>query len=206
MTKIKKYAGFNVRMWASTIDTIIAYFTLDPLVNYLLKLTGKPEVVQESSGFSDATIQQLANLQNPNVINTLIAQATHDTSGWFADWALESILQSVALLLFSAICWKLWSATPGKIICKIKVVDANSEEPMSDKQILLRCLGYIVSCAVLFLGIFWIGFDKRKQGWHDKIANTVVIRKLSQKEQEAQAAEEKLRQFLESTQPEPRRF
>jgi uncharacterized RDD family membrane protein YckC len=27
------------------------------------------------------------------------------------------------------------------------------------------------------LGFLWIAFDDRKQGWHDKIAGTVVIRK-----------------------------
>jgi uncharacterized RDD family membrane protein YckC len=31
----------------------------------------------------------------------------------------------------------------------------------------------------LFLGIIWVGFDKRKQGWHDKLAGTVVIRNKS---------------------------
>jgi uncharacterized RDD family membrane protein YckC len=25
------------------------------------------------------------------------------------------------------------------------------------------------------LGFIWIAFDKRKQGWHDKLAGTVVI-------------------------------
>jgi uncharacterized RDD family membrane protein YckC len=28
----------------------------------------------------------------------------------------------------------------------------------------------------LFLGFFWIAIDMRKQGWHDKLANTVVVR------------------------------
>jgi uncharacterized RDD family membrane protein YckC len=29
---------------------------------------------------------------------------------------------------------------------------------------------------VLFLGFFWIIWDAEKQGWHDKIAGTVVVR------------------------------
>jgi uncharacterized RDD family membrane protein YckC len=28
----------------------------------------------------------------------------------------------------------------------------------------------------LFIGILWVAFDSRKQGWHDKIAGTVVVR------------------------------
>jgi uncharacterized RDD family membrane protein YckC len=29
----------------------------------------------------------------------------------------------------------------------------------------------------LFAGIIWVAFDRRKQGWHDKLADTVVVRK-----------------------------
>jgi len=28
----------------------------------------------------------------------------------------------------------------------------------------------------LFLGIVWVAFDRRKQGWHEKLAGTVVVR------------------------------
>ena len=33
----------------------------------------------------------------------------------------------------------------------------------------------MISGALFNLGFIWIAFDKRKQGWHDKIAGTVVI-------------------------------
>jgi uncharacterized RDD family membrane protein YckC len=39
----------------------------------------------------------------------------------------------------------------------------------------VRLACYFVSAAVLYLGFFWIAIDRRKQGWHDKIAGTVVI-------------------------------
>jgi len=29
----------------------------------------------------------------------------------------------------------------------------------------------------LFVGYLWVGFDPKKQGWHDHIAGTVVVRK-----------------------------
>jgi len=35
----------------------------------------------------------------------------------------------------------------------------------------------IISFAVLLLGVIWVAFDGRKQGWHDKLANTVVVRR-----------------------------
>ncbi|MBL8320870.1 MAG: RDD family protein, partial [Acinetobacter sp.] len=44
------------------------------------------------------------------------------------------------------------------------------------KQSIIRYVGYFPAMMALFIGIFWVAFDKRKQGWHDKMANTVVIR------------------------------
>jgi uncharacterized RDD family membrane protein YckC len=41
---------------------------------------------------------------------------------------------------------------------------------------LVRGLGAALSVVVLFLGFFWIAWDPDKQGWHDRIAGTVVIR------------------------------
>jgi uncharacterized RDD family membrane protein YckC len=43
-------------------------------------------------------------------------------------------------------------------------------------QSLVRYFGYFASCIPLFAGFIWIAFDRRKQGWHDKMANTVVVR------------------------------
>jgi len=156
-----KYATFNRRMWASTIDSILAYFTLDPMVDYAL--------AKNVAATPDISLLQLADMQsNPALLSETIGR-------YIMDLGVEWTAQTLALLLVVAICWKLWEASPGKMICKIRVVDAASEDPISNRQIALRCLGYIVACAPLFLGILWIGLDKRKQGWHDKIANTVVI-------------------------------
>jgi uncharacterized RDD family membrane protein YckC len=41
---------------------------------------------------------------------------------------------------------------------------------------LLRYVGLIISFAVIFIGVIWVAFDGRKQGWHDKIAGTLVVR------------------------------
>ena len=38
-------------------------------------------------------------------------------------------------------------------------------------------IAQIPSGIVLGLGYVWIGFDSRKQGWHDQIARTFVLRK-----------------------------
>ena len=40
----------------------------------------------------------------------------------------------------------------------------------------LRYIGFIISCVVFFIGVIWAAFDGQKQGWHDKIAGTYVVK------------------------------
>ncbi|HET7686351.1 MAG TPA: RDD family protein, partial [Candidatus Limnocylindria bacterium] len=37
--------------------------------------------------------------------------------------------------------------------------------------------GLIISFVVILLGVIWVAFDSRKQGWHDKLAKTLVVRR-----------------------------
>jgi uncharacterized RDD family membrane protein YckC len=71
--------------------------------------------------------------------------------------------------------WRYCGATPGKIALGLRVVDATSGKPPALGRLALRFLAYFVSALPLYLGFVWIGVDRRKQGWHDKIARTVVI-------------------------------
>ena len=88
------------------------------------------------------------------------------------DVLLNYIVPAIAVILF----WVSKSATPGKMALRLKIVDAKTGEKPSTGQFIGRYLGYYVSMIPLFLGIIWVGIDKRKQGWHDKLAGTVVIR------------------------------
>jgi len=64
--------------------------------------------------------------------------------------------------------------TPGKMLLGLQVVSVDGT-PISFGTAFLRSVGYLVSSLVFCLGYIWIAFDKKKQGWHDKIAGTVVI-------------------------------
>lgn len=90
----------------------------------------------------------------------------------FWDVMLNYILPAIAVIVF----WIYKSATPGKMATKLMIVDAETGGRPSTSQFIGRYLGYYISMIPLFLGIIWVGFDKRKQGWHDKLAGTVVIR------------------------------
>ena len=71
--------------------------------------------------------------------------------------------------------WVYKNATPGKMLFKSVIVDVKTLSAPSTTQNIIRYLAYFVSFSVLGLGFIWIAFDKRKQGWHDKLAGTVVI-------------------------------
>ena len=69
----------------------------------------------------------------------------------------------------------LFRSTPGKIALSARIMDAQSGGRPSTARLVARCFAYIASGLPLFLGFVWIAIDRRKQGWHDKIAGTVVV-------------------------------
>jgi len=88
------------------------------------------------------------------------------------DVFLNYIFPAIAVVIF----WTYKSATPGKMATKLTIVDARTGQHPTTSQFIIRYLGYYVATIPLGLGILWVAFDNRKQGWHDKMANTVVIR------------------------------
>ena len=87
-------------------------------------------------------------------------------------WDMVTLLViAVGTLAF----WRCQGATPGKIAIAARIVDAQTGQPPSTARLVVRLFGYVVSALPLCLGFLWIAFDRRKQGWHDKIAGTVVI-------------------------------
>lgn len=90
----------------------------------------------------------------------------------FWDFLLNYLLPAIAVILF----WHYKSATPGKMALGLEIVDAQTGQTPSTGQFIGRYLAYYVSAIPLLLGIFWVGVDRRKQGWHDKLAGTIVIR------------------------------
>lgn len=72
--------------------------------------------------------------------------------------------------------WMWRSTTPGKMLFGLKIVDENGNN-MTPGTAVIRYIGYILSAIILFIGYIMIGFSKTKQGLHDKIAKTYVVRK-----------------------------
>jgi len=89
-----------------------------------------------------------------------------------ADLLISLFLPAIAIVIF----WINRQATPGKMAISAQIVDAKTGGNPTTGQLIGRYLGYYVSIIPLFLGLIWVAFDPRKQGWHDKLAGTVVVR------------------------------
>lgn len=89
------------------------------------------------------------------------------------DFLLSWVFPAVAIILF----WVAKQATPGKMAFSAKIVDAKTGNAANPGQLIGRYFAYFLSLIPLGLGCIWVAFDERKQGWHDKLAGTVVIRK-----------------------------
>ena len=73
--------------------------------------------------------------------------------------------------------WAWRGQTVGMMPFGLHVVRTEDGARPDIVQAFLRYVGLVISFAVLLLGVIWVAFDGRKQGWHDKLANTVVVRR-----------------------------
>jgi uncharacterized RDD family membrane protein YckC len=79
-------------------------------------------------------------------------------------------------LVYFPYFWSKSGQTPGQKMMGIKVVRDADGGPVTMGSAILRLLGYWVSGFVFYLGYIWIFVDKRKRGWFDLIAGTVVVK------------------------------
>ena len=91
----------------------------------------------------------------------------------------ESAASFLVLLigpLYFVLLTGLRGQTLGKMALGIRVVGRDGQVPGLGYAALREIVGKFVSGLAFLLGFLWIGLDGRKQGWHDKIAGTLVVR------------------------------
>ncbi len=79
------------------------------------------------------------------------------------------------------------SGTPGKRLLGLRLVNSNFNRP-TYRQGFIRWLMTIPSALVFCLGYILAARHPKKQGWHDRVAGTYVIRGRPASEQPARAA------------------
>lgn len=85
----------------------------------------------------------------------------------------------ISFIIGLAYNWYFWTRqngqTPGKSVMKIRVVKTDGS-PMSDGDAVLRYIGYYINSVLMMLGWLWAFVDSNRQGLHDKIVNTYVVK------------------------------
>jgi uncharacterized RDD family membrane protein YckC len=149
-----EYVGFWIRVLAALIDTALLSLALWPLGHLLFRQLHLRAPDWDPNG--------------PAILDLSQLQLQFSPGGWL----LQITLPAVIIILF----WMARQATPGKMLFGARIVDASSGLPLRFGQACMRYLGYYISTLFMCMGFIWVGFDPRKQGWHDKLAHSVVVR------------------------------
>jgi len=150
---IYKFAGFWRRLIAYVIDSTITAIVFFVLFMIAMMAFFFGSISGNNSG-------SLADLMYPAMTSSYV----------FFIWIFYAAVSIAYFTYFHGTTGR----TPGKMLLGLQVISADGT-PISFGIAFLRAVGYLVSGALFNLGFIWIAFDKRKQGWHDKIAGTVVI-------------------------------
>ncbi|HOG17335.1 MAG TPA: RDD family protein [Syntrophales bacterium] len=146
---VERYGGFWRRALAFAIDAAIIF-----VVVHLLLLTG--------------VVALLLGRLTPDEWPALITYGGPLFLGYAA--AASFVTKFLYFVYFHG----AGGRTPGKMIMGLRVRPLDGS-PMTFGLAFLRWVGYIVSLLPLYLGFLWIAVDRRKRGWHDHIAGTVVV-------------------------------
>ena len=98
------------------------------------------------------------------------------SSGSYSSGTFDIVINYVFPLVVTILFWVYKMATPGKMLINAKIVDAKTGKKPSTGRFIIRYFAYFLSMIPFFLGFLWVAWDSRKQGWHDKLAGTVVVR------------------------------
>ena len=140
------YAGFWIRVAAYLVDTVLLSLVFVPL-GFVLGVV----IALTSSGENNEAAVTLVSL---------LIRVVSLLAGWLYFAWLES---------------SSWQATVGKKVCGLRVTDLNGNQITFGKAT-GRYFAKIISAIILLIGFIMIAFSDTKQGLHDQLAGTLVLR------------------------------
>lgn len=87
-------------------------------------------------------------------------------------WLFGAVLSISYAVFFTGYCGQ----TPGKMALRIKVIRTDGSPISYGRAALREVPGKFISSILFGIGYLMVAFDSRKQGLHDKIADTFVIK------------------------------
>lgn len=156
------YATFQERMMAAAIDMTIIFFLLNgPAQEMSAKLYATLPAETRDALSQSQSLPQLFELAASSGFLTL----------YFINFTVQIILIGILIVTFQS----LMHTTPGKWIMGIKITTADNETFPPTWRLIVRFIGYILSCAPLMLGFIWMNIDPQRRAWHDRLSGTRVI-------------------------------
>ncbi|MDC0864901.1 RDD family protein [Rickettsiaceae bacterium] len=163
------YPDFIPRLFATTIDLFILFLVLSPIINFISKYAFLYI-------FHDFFVQN--NVDTSNIDAIMVAIRMQEFAGYitaqkfFTYFMFLLVINTILMAAYFIIFWHKFGTTLGKMVMRMKIVDADSYSGLTLYQCIKRFVGYVTS----LLGVWYILFNKRGMALHDKIANTVVIK------------------------------
>jgi uncharacterized RDD family membrane protein YckC len=165
----ERYASFSERINALLFDLIIISIITIYLLSFLKGIV--PETKIPPSIIEKCKVNQAECFEE--------IQSHYLSSKVLMINFISFLLQIVFSGLFFVLSWISLSASIGKLIFSIKIVDAKTFEKPTKVQFIIRYFGYILSASFFMIGFISAHYNERRQGWHDKLARTVVVSKES---------------------------
>jgi uncharacterized RDD family membrane protein YckC len=145
-----------------------------------------PYAAPETGTGSTVAAESPAPTQPPLVMDYNLPKATfwERMGAGLLDLVLVGFLNAIVggpplgfilALAYFAGMWAWKRTTVGGIVVGLRVARMDGK-PVTFAVALVRALGGAFSMCVLFLGFLWIAWDRDRQGWHDKLAGTIVLR------------------------------
>jgi len=82
----------------------------------------------------------------------------------------------VLIIIYSILSVSLYGQTVGKYLLGIAVYKKDGSKLPITHSVLRESVLKLFSGIVLFLGFFWIGFSRKKIGWHDYLGQSKVVK------------------------------
>ena len=157
------YAGFGVRFVAYVIDWIIL-----GVVSSVIWFGALAVGISAVGVDRFSTLSTVSSTITPDEAAAALTFAEYLYAGLGLAWLVTA--------LYFIVMWHT-GGTVGMRALGLRVAREEDGRPIGFGRATARYLGYLVDWLALGIGLLWVGVDSRKQGWHDKIAGTLVVKR-----------------------------
>ncbi|WP_338333029.1 RDD family protein [Acetobacter sp. LMG 32666] len=170
------YAGFWWRVWAFLVDAVIlstAEGILSLFFGPKINVDWEELPIPDASG-QTVDVVNIATTSVPHAspVSVLIPHL-HAGSEWHTFGMILTLLPMLYCVMFEASSFR---ATPGKRLFGLEVVSLQGGQISHLRALLRFVIKAFLSFPLLYIGVLMVAFTQRKQGLHDMIAGTLVLR------------------------------